>query len=193
MSGNALLRVLGRALVGGALVASLAANARPPGPPGDLVARHAERLGLDAETQAAIQQIVAESEALEKALRARKEEAHQRMRELLSQPETDREAVMRQADVIEALRAEAHRSRLDTMLRIHEKLTPAQRAELVRLHGEDGPWRWHGPLGRCSRDLDDLCGGAADGPTALRCLADRFAEVSAPCRDAFGPPPEAPR
>jgi Spy/CpxP family protein refolding chaperone len=175
------------------LVASLAApaGARPPGGrggPGQFVARHAERLGLDADTQAAIERIVAESETREEALRGRIAAARERMRELLDAPDASRDAVMRQADELDALHAESHRNRLDAMLSIHEQLTPAQREALVRLRDEERPRR-RGPMGPCRAELREHCPDATDGPARLRCLADRWAELPEPCRDAFSPPP----
>ena len=178
------------------------AAARPPGPPGarGLVARHAERLGLDERTRSEIERIAEASEARERELRERIRAARDRMHDLLSRPEVDHEAVTQQSEALSALHAESSRNRLDAILRIHDLLTPAQRRALAALRAEEGP-RWHrrGPLGRCGWDLSALCGNADPGPAALRCLADRWAEVSDRCRDAVegregpppGPPPEA--
>jgi Spy/CpxP family protein refolding chaperone len=166
--------------------------------PAERIARYAEELGLDAETQAELAKIAEESKAEDEALRAEKRAAHQRMRELLSAPELDHDAVRAQADVLDALRARAHRNRLDAMLRVHELLTPEQRQALVamrerRHHAKRG----RGPLGGCSGDLRAHCVDAPDGPAALRCLADRWDALSDACRHAVtgrrpGPPPAAP-
>lgn len=175
------------------------AEARPRRSPAEHVARHAEQLGLDAEAQAALAAIVDESEAQERALRAERRAARERMHELLSAAELDRAAVMAQADALDALQARAHRQRLETVLRIHDLLTPAQRQALVEIRGRERPWgRGRGPLGRCSADLRTLCADAPEGAGALRCLADRWDALSEPCREAVarcrddGPPPPAP-
>jgi Spy/CpxP family protein refolding chaperone len=125
------------------------ARAEPPGgwsphrrSPAGFIGEHAERLGLDAETRAAIQEISRESRATEDELRERIHAAHEHMRELLDADAPDESAVMAQADVIGALELEAHKERLAAMLRIRERLTPEQRAELVRIREELGPPHW---------------------------------------------------
>jgi Spy/CpxP family protein refolding chaperone len=153
--------------------------------PSALVAQHAERLGLSPETREALTAIVAESEAREQELREEIRAARSRLRGLLSAPEIERDAVMRQADELDELHARKHRSRLEGVLRIHELLTPEQRAELLRIVAEEQPWhRGRGPLGRCSADLRALCADAPDGADALRCLADRWDQASDRCHDA---------
>lgn len=177
-------RILALALVLAGLLAP-AAEARPRHSPADDVARHAEQLGLDAETQAALEAIVAESKAEGGALHQEMHAARERMRELLTAPEIDQDAVRAQADALDALHARAHRNRLETVLRIHELLTPAQRQALVGIRERERPWRrGRGPLGRCSADLRKLCADAPDGAAALRCLADSWDAVSDSCRDA---------
>jgi Spy/CpxP family protein refolding chaperone len=191
MTTNPLLRIARRGAA--ALVAALAlvlapapaADARPRHPPAEHVKRHAAQLGLDAAAQAALEEIVAESEAQERALRGEMRAARKQMRALLSGPELDRAAVAAQADALDALHARSHRRRLDTVLRIHELLTPEQRAALVEIRERDRPWkRGRGPLGRCSADLREQCADAPDGAAALRCLADRWDALSEPCREA---------
>ena len=153
--------------------------------PGELVSRHAERLGLDAATQAELAQILEESGAQYRELKEEKRAAREDLRALLSAPEPDREAILAQADVVDALRSRAHHSKLDAILRIHELLTPDQRAALVAIRNEERPWRrGRGPLGRCSADLRAICADVPDGPDALRCLADHWDRVSDACREA---------
>lgn len=170
------------------LAAAPAADARMRRSPAEHVQRHAEQLGLDAGTRAALEAIVAEAEARDEARRAEMRAARERMRALLSAPEVDRDAIVAQADAFDALKARAHRDRLETILRIHELLTPAQRQALVEIRERERPaerGRGRGPLGRCSADLRAHCADAPDGPAALRCLADRWQALSPPCRHAF--------
>lgn len=182
-------------------VAPASAQARPRHSPAEQVQRHAEELGLDAETRTALAAIVAESDAEEQALRGELRASYQRMRALLSTPELDRAAIEAQAAVLDGLHARSHRQRLDAVLRINELLTPEQRARLVEIRERDRPWkRGHGPLGRCSADLREQCAAAPDGAGALRCLADRWDSLSEPCREAVArcrepgphPGPESP-
>jgi Spy/CpxP family protein refolding chaperone len=195
MIGSRARRLVRAGILALALGAPLAASARPPGPPDDFVARHAERLGLDAATQAEIERIAAESEAREQELRERIRAARERLHELLAQEDVDRDAVMAQSAAVSALYAESHRNRLDAVLRIHEALSPEQRAALVAIRREERPWHGRGPLGRCSHDFRRLCEGQTDGPAALRCLGERWGDVSERCREALaectreGPPP----
>lgn len=192
---NAFLHRLLAPLAGAAAVAAIVlAGALPADArgrhhsPAEHIARHAERLGLDEATQAAIAEIATSSKAADEALEEQMRAARERMRELLSAPETDRDAVMAQADELDALYARMHRNRLEAVLRIHELLTPEQRAELVRIREQERPWkRGRGPLGRCSGDLRAHCADAADGAAAFRCLADRWDALSEKCRDAVSP------
>ena len=182
------------ALAALALVAAPPADARGRHSPAEHLARHVEQLGLDEATQAAITEIVTSSKAQDDALGEELRAARTRLRELLSAPETDRAAVLAQADQLDALYARKHRSRLEAVLQIHELLTPEQRAELVKLREQERPWkRGRGPLGRCSADLRAHCADAPDGAAALRCLADRWDALSAKCRDAVAPAPERAR
>ncbi len=164
------------------LGAPLAAAARSSGSPIDLVARHAQRLGLDDETQQAIARVAEESAARQEALWEEVRAARERLHALLVEGKEDRDAVMQEAARVDALKAEAHRDRLDAVLRIHALLTPAQRQELVRIHEEHGPRRRYG----CEADLAALCPDAPPGPEALGCLADHFDALSEACRRSLG-------
>lgn len=179
---RALLLGAGLAL---AVTATAGAEGRGNRAPGEVVAQHAERLGLDAETQAALARILEQSGVRHQEMRNQQRAARSQLRALLSAPKIDRAAVLAQAEILNELRSRSHRSRLDAILRIHELLTPEQRAALVAIREEERPWRrGRGPLGRCSRDLREVCGDAPDGPDALRCLADRWNGVSDACRAA---------
>jgi Spy/CpxP family protein refolding chaperone len=112
---------------------------RGPGHPPPLehvLERHADRLGLDAETRAEIDRLVSaarpESDALRDQLRALQDE----MRALLSRDVPDEEAVMTQAERIGDVETAMQKKQLRSMLRIRALLTPEQRAELVRIHEE---------------------------------------------------------
>jgi Spy/CpxP family protein refolding chaperone len=184
----ALATVLGIGLaLGHAMTSANLAHAdgRRHRPPGELVARHAERLGLDGDTQAALERILEESGARYQELRDEKHAAREQLGALLSAPEPDRQAILAQADVVDALRSRATRHKLEAILQIHELLTPEQRAALVAIRAEERPSkRKRGPLGRCSEDLRTFCGETPDGPASLRCLADRWDELSETCREA---------
>jgi Spy/CpxP family protein refolding chaperone len=173
------------ALVAGLTLAG-AADARPPGPGhsfGGMIERHAERLGLSEETRAAIQGIVEASGARDAALHEQLEQAHQRMRELLSGPTPALDAVMSQAEAIGALETGLHKNRLQAILEIRTLLTPEQRDELIRIR-EERPRRFHRD-NACARDLDELCAQADSGRAALACLEKRWDELSPPCRESF--------
>ncbi len=179
---------------------------RPPHPPGrppyghgpppleKITARYAERLALDEETLARIRAIALEARTANEASRAALEAAHDEMRALLKQDVPDEAQVMRQAERIGALETRTRQQRLRAMLAIRALLSDEQRAELVRIRGESasGPPRPRdGPLGPCGPDLGDLCPEARPGRASLRCLANRWDDVSRRCRNfvQHGPPP----
>jgi Spy/CpxP family protein refolding chaperone len=190
-------------LLATALAVPLAAAAVPPDPPGppgphgphgpgDFIARHADELGLDAATRQAIQAIVAATESRNRELRERIRTARDRLHQLLSQPEPDRDAVMKQASALDALMAQANHNRLDAILQIRARLSPTQREALLRMREEHRMGFHRGPLGRCADDLATLCPEAHDGAARLSCLSAHWQSLSAPCRTTFEPRPPGP-
>ncbi|MDJ0850857.1 MAG: Spy/CpxP family protein refolding chaperone [Myxococcota bacterium] len=165
-----------------------------PPPPEAIAARYGERLGLDEEALARIRGISEETRSAHEQLRAELEAAHQDMRALLSQEVPNESEVMQQAERIGTLETRNRQLRLRAMLAIRALLSDEQRAELVRMRGERRPGEPRprgGPLGPCSVDLAELCPESRPGRAALRCLANRWDDVSRPCRRfvQHGPPP----
>jgi Spy/CpxP family protein refolding chaperone len=149
---------------------------------------YAERLGLEAETLAAIRTIVEAAGLQNKALWAEMHQAYARMRELLSQEMPDTTAVMQQADTISALELAQRKNRLQAMLQIRALLTPAQRQELVRLQGELGTRDRFNTMSACQADSANLCADAPSGRARLQCLHDHLAALSEACRTALQRP-----
>ena len=186
-----------KALVACVLLASLtvpglsyADAGRPPRDAGSHPGRfpeeeYAERLGLEAETLAAIRTIVEAARIQSKALRAELHAAHAQMRTLLSQELPEATAVMQQADTIGAMELAERKNRLQAMLQIRALLTPAQRQELIRLQGELSTRGRFGSLHACQTDSANLCPDAASGRARLQCLHDHLEELSEPCRTAI--------
>jgi periplasmic protein CpxP/Spy len=125
----------------------------PPGPPfGDVLERHADELGLDADTLARIRDIADKSRQAEQPLADQLRTLHQGMRALLEAESPKADDVMQQADKIGALETELRKDHLRTMLEIRALLTPEQRQKLVQLfETRKQRWREHG-------------GGGPDGP-----------------------------
>ena len=146
---------------------------------------YAERLGLEAETLAAIRTIVEAAHLQNKTLRAELHQAHVQMRALLSQEMPDEWAVMQQADAIGALDLAERKNRLQAMLRIRALLTPAQRQELIRLQGESATRGRFDSLQACQADSAGLCPEAAPGRARLQCLHDHREQLSETCRAAL--------
>jgi Spy/CpxP family protein refolding chaperone len=179
----------------------VASLAQPPGPPGGphhrwghhggpgpdrFIARHAEELGLSAETLEAIEKIVDESHARSETLREKLRGEYEVLHELLAQEMPDEPAVMSQAEVVDALKHEAHKNRLQALIAIRSQLTPEQRQELVRIREERMPRGGkYGPMGTCRDDVTELCPEAEPGRAALECLSGNWAELSEKCRAAF--------
>jgi Spy/CpxP family protein refolding chaperone len=197
------LRRLAGMLLAVALAVPLAAAAAPPEPsappgphgphgPGDFIARHADELGLDTATRRAIQAIVDDTESRNRELREQIRTARDHLHELLSQPEPDRDAVMKQASALDALMAQANHNRLDAILQIRARLSPTQREALLRMREEHRMGFHRGPLGRCADDLATLCPAAHDGAARLSCLSEHWQGLSAPCRATFEPRPPGP-
>jgi Spy/CpxP family protein refolding chaperone len=123
------------------VLSSLAAAEGAPGrwkrPPFDAVLeREAGRLGLDEAALARIRAVAdaarPEIEQLESALRGERHALH----ELLSKDTPDQDAAMLQIERVGAADTALEKRRISTMLEIRQLLTPAQRAELVKVFRE---------------------------------------------------------
>ena len=118
----------------------------PPGPHGPppferVLERHADELGLDADTRAAIRAIAARARKDE---RPASEEVHalqEQMRALLDADSPKLDDVMQWADRIGAAETELRKRRLRTMLEIRALLSPEQRKKLVEIFEQRRGWR----------------------------------------------------
>jgi Spy/CpxP family protein refolding chaperone len=158
----------------------------PPGPPGPerFLEKHADRLGLDEEAQAAIRAVVDESHERAAELREEHREARHGLRDLLSQGLPDEESVMEQAERLGAIETEMTKHRLRTLLRIHALLTPEQREEMMAMHRK----RHGGPemlLDECGGDLEKLCPDADSPFDHIGCLHEHADQVSEGCASAI--------
>lgn len=134
---------------------AFAAVAQPPGPePGGgppgigrrgphgrppiehVLERHADELGLDADTRAAIREIAAQARQDERPVSEQVRALHEQMRKLLDGDSPKLDDVMQWADRIGAAETELKKSRLRTMLEIRTLLTPEQRQKLVKIFEE---------------------------------------------------------
>lgn len=130
-----------------AVLAQPAAGGRfPPGrPEARLIEQNAEKLGLDAETVAAVRKLAdASREQDEKRLEATRK-ASARLRELLDQELPDEAALLEQAEVISKAGSEAQRQRLRNTVQVRALLTPEQRAKFMEIRREARPPRPGGP------------------------------------------------
>jgi Spy/CpxP family protein refolding chaperone len=108
----------------------------PPGPHGPppierMLERHADELGLDADTRAAIRAIAAEARKDEQPASEEVRLLQEQMRALLDAESPKLDDVMQLADRIGAAETELKKQRLRTMLEIRTLLTPEQRHTLV--------------------------------------------------------------
>lgn len=174
------------ALAALALPGAAAAQPQPrdiiPQPFG-LISKNAHRLGLEGEQLAAVQAVVDAARARHEALVEKLEAEQQRMHDLLSQPTPDAADVMAEAGAMGGLETEIHKNHLKAIMDIRALLTPAQRAELLRIREEGGWWRRHRI---CAQDLDAQCPDAT-GRAALACLEKSWDQLSPPCRGEFEP------
>jgi Spy/CpxP family protein refolding chaperone len=157
---------------------------RGHGPQG-FIEEHAVQLGLDEETQAAIDGIVEESREQGRALSEEVRELHRGMRDLLSQEIPDESAVMAQADAIGQAETALHKQRLAAIIRIRALLTEEQRAELSRLR-EETRAQWREPLiESCEGDVAHFCPEAEAPWSRRQCMRDHWQELSPACHDAI--------
>jgi len=118
----------------------------PPGPPpfSDVLERHADELGLDADTLARIHSIAAKAREAEQPLSDQLRSLHDGMRQMLEAEAPKSDDVMQQADRIGALETELRKARLGTMLEIRSLLSAEQRQKLVQLfEARKQHWKEH--------------------------------------------------
>jgi len=179
------------------------ALARPPHrggepPAGRFLERHAEELGIDADTKLQISQISEASRGANRQLREQLHAAHDALRELLAADPIDDAAVIEQATRIGELETEKRIGRLRAVIEIQRLLTPEQRAQLAEIRkSRPGPGSRHGPRGKamrkaCREDRQRLCADADRGPARHHCLMDHRDALSAACRDALDAGPVGP-
>ena len=177
--------------------ASLAQFPGPPEPRGPhwggdrergperFIERHAEELGLSAETREAIEKIVEESRARSEGLREEAREEREELHELLNQAMPDEDEVMAQAEVVEALKLKTRQNRLKAMIAIRGLLTPEQREKLVEIREERSSRGKRGLRRHCRAEIEELCADAAPGKATLECLSGNWEELSDECRAPF--------
>lgn len=120
-------------------------NFRPPrfggrhGPPplDRVLERHADRLGIDADTRDAIRKISEASRAELREMRDALRKLHDDLRGELGKDAPDEAGVMDLADRIGAAETVKRKESLRTMMRIRALLTKEQRRELVEIHAEE--------------------------------------------------------
>ncbi|MFQ5657468.1 MAG: periplasmic heavy metal sensor [Candidatus Methylomirabilales bacterium] len=173
MLGNTLTKVgiVAVLLLGLALPHSGLANRDRLGGPGGyhrggpqfLFEKHAERLGLDGKTLEQIRAISEAAKGQSSELHTKFREAKTTMRKLLSAETPDKTAVMKQAEIMGAIKTDLRKHKLATILEIRALLTPEQRQELIKMRKERRSGRRHwGPRGPRTMDLDSRMSKLAD-------------------------------
>jgi Spy/CpxP family protein refolding chaperone len=109
---------------------------RGPPPIDAVMERHADELGLDEATRAAIQEIAARSRLVEEPIREELQELHEGMRSLLDADSPNLDDVMQWAERSGSAQTELKKQRLRTMLEVRALLSPEQRQKLVEIFEE---------------------------------------------------------
>ncbi|MCG8591783.1 MAG: Spy/CpxP family protein refolding chaperone, partial [Proteobacteria bacterium] len=145
----ALAVVTAVALAGGAAARPGGGGGEGCGPRGggklDRIERSVERLDLDEETRSSVYSVLDASRDEDRELRREMREAREQMRSLMDAEQPDTEAIFAQADAIGALRTEAQKQKLRTMIELRQLLSPEQWRELRSFR--DGRGRGFGPRG----------------------------------------------
>jgi Spy/CpxP family protein refolding chaperone len=155
------------------------------GPSAHMIEEHAEALGLSDEQLAAIRSVADKSRSQSEALRAKLDDAHATMRDLLQVDQPDEAAVMAQAERIGALETERRKLRLRSTLDIRSQLTQEQRAQLVALRQERRDAHFQKIEAACGTDVARLCPNMERGHELFRCLRSNADQLSEGCREAM--------
>jgi Spy/CpxP family protein refolding chaperone len=113
--------------------------------------RQIQQLHLPAQTQSAVDAVIAQSRTQQDALRDQIRAAHESMKSLLEQDTPDEAAVMAKADSIGQLMTQQRKNDLHTLIQVRSLLSPEQRAQLdQQVQEHRGHWTGrHGDAG-CS-------------------------------------------
>ena len=120
---------------------------RGPPPPHEMIRKHADELGIDAETVETVVAIAEEAREEMDALRRTKHEEARSLRKLLSEDTPNRRAVMAQVDKLSLAEAAEKKHHLTVLMDIREQLTTEQRQaiETFQKSRRPGHPRPHGP------------------------------------------------
>ena len=147
---------------------------------------HADELGLDSETRAAIEKIIEDSRERADANREAGKADHEKMRSLLQEPMPDEKAVMELVESTNERRLEEKKNRMEAMLAIRKRLTDEQRDQLVGIREARRAGKSRsGAMRACRRELPELCPDAAPGRETLQCMSEKWEELSEECRGSF--------
>jgi Spy/CpxP family protein refolding chaperone len=153
---------------------------------GEFISRHAEELGLSEETRVAIREAISTSRVRGEELRFELDEAHRRLKFMLTRDQPIEAEVMEQAEKIGQIRIEESKHRLGTLLAIRSQLTPEQRAKLEEIRARSPEESVIADLARaCDGDVAKLCPDTARGPERMRCMREHRDEISDSCRAAL--------
>jgi Spy/CpxP family protein refolding chaperone len=141
----------------------------------------ADELGLDESTREAIRKVIEERRDQARQLEEALHDAHGAMRDLLMQEEVDRDAVMRQAELIGQIETDRSKHRLETLMEARALLSPEQLSLLTQRHKR----RFETLLDACASDLEALCPDAEPDPGVFHCLRGHREDLSEQCRDAL--------
>ena len=129
--------------------------------------RQIQQLHLPAQTQSALDAVIARSRTQQDALRDQIRAAHESMKSLLEQDTPDEAAVMAKADSIGQLMTQQRKNDLHTLIQVRSLLSPEQRAQLDQ-QIQEGRGHWMGRPG----DADCSHVGAKPGEAGTTPPAD---------------------
>jgi Spy/CpxP family protein refolding chaperone len=125
-----------RAIISSACLALCVANglarAETDGPPAwARWEQRVHRLDLQPAQREKVQKILAASHTERQAIQGRVRQAAQELDQLLQQPDTKEQAILRQADKLGELTTERQKAMLRALLQVRAVLTPEQRQQLL--------------------------------------------------------------
>ena len=182
--------ILGLAWASGAGARPPGRGGHGPGPgPATFPDQLLEEVGVSEATREKIATISKDSEVGARDLHEKIYAAREDLRKLLDQDSPNSDLVMTKVEEIGALEIEADKHRLNTMLSIRALLTPAQRAQLAKLHDQHRGKRFGRKMHKvdhaCKDTLEGVCSAADAGHERMECLHDHISEASEPCKKAM--------
>lgn len=150
----------------------------------DALAEIAEQLELSDSVRAQIRERLESAWPYSRARLTAQAKSTARIKELLDEPEPDRDQIRRESARLSQIQADLRVNRLDSLLDILELLTSEQREQLKQLQTRRRESTYGDIPSACQADAESMCAGLELGAGLRLCLLRNRDQLTQGCIDA---------